>query len=470
MLVHRSSIPSHLSLIVFCLAAVVAAAPAYGSRLQQYAVVQVDRLNVRAAPDMDARVIRVLEKNQRVRVLMEKGDWLQVAAGESLGYIYGHAKYVERFTEHRVTDQTDEDLEVAMARAQEIERRIREKQKELKTVSREKTVLTQDLETLDRKAAQNRRKLQSLMKEAEQTGARIRMLETEARELRRDLEQRKIHANDRIVALYKLCRLGRMNLLATAESASQLFLRKAAIERVVGHDEVVLQQMQEKRQDLEDVLAGLHHERKKQEQVVLEYEETLTQLAQKRNQRRQMIASLENRKSERQQTIESLRDAAARLEKTISALKTENESNAGDFASHRGLLKMPVQGKITSKFGKTVTSDSGVMNYSNGLELRSARGTPVRAVFNGKVAYADWLRGYGQVVILSHGQHYHTVYAHISDLFCAQGETVKTGQVIATVGDTGSSGGPALYFEIRHQGKPADPLKWIDSSIQSDNG
>jgi septal ring factor EnvC (AmiA/AmiB activator) len=131
---------------------------------------------------------------------------------------------------------------------------------------------------------------------------------------------------------------------------------------------------------------------------------------------------------------------------------------------------MPVQGKITSKFGKTVTSDSGVMNYSNGLELRSARGAPVRAVFDGKVAYADWLRGYGQVVILSHGQHYHTDYAHISDLFCVQGETVKTGQVIATVGDTGSRGGPALYFEVRHQGKPVDPLKWTDSSIQSDNG
>ncbi|MFO7861996.1 MAG: peptidoglycan DD-metalloendopeptidase family protein [Desulfosalsimonas sp.] len=470
MLVHRPSIPSHLRFIVFCLAAVLAAAPAYGTRLQQYAVVQTDRLNVRAAPDTDARVIRVLEKNERVRVLMEKGDWLQVAAGESLGYIYGHAKYVERFTEHRVTHQTDEDLEVAMARAREIERRIREKQKELKAVSREKTVLTKDLETLDREAAQNRRKLQSLMKEAEETGASIRMLENEARELRRDLEQRKTHANERIIALYKLCRLGRMNLLATAESASQLFLRKAAIERVVGHDEAVLQQMQEQKQELENVLAGLRDEREKQEQVVLEYEETLTRLAQKRNQRRQMIASLENRKSGRQQTLESLRDAAARLEKTISALKTENESDDGDFASHRGLLKMPVQGKITSKFGKTVTSDSGVMNYSNGLELSSARGEPVRAVFDGKVAYADWLRGYGQVVILSHGEHYHTVYAHISDLFCAQGETVKTGQVIATVGDTGSRGGPALYFEVRHQGKPVDPLKWIDSSIQSDNG
>jgi septal ring factor EnvC (AmiA/AmiB activator) len=78
--------------------------------------------------------------------------------------------------------------------------------------------------------------------------------------------------------------------------------------------------------------------------------------------------------------------------------------------------------------------------------------------------FASWLRGYGNVIIIDHGDSFHTVYAHADDLFRAKGDAVETGEVIATVGDSGALGRPALYFEIRHHGNSVDPLHWIDNS------
>jgi septal ring factor EnvC (AmiA/AmiB activator) len=464
MLVFRPSFFKVLATAALCLAAIFfSVAGAYCESLQQFAVVRVERLNVRAEPDSAAAVLRVLEKNDRVRVLMEQGEWLQIVVGQQIGYISGHSRYVERLTAHRVTDSGDRKLDVAMARAREIERKIREKQKEIRDIKHQEDVVVEDLQILEQESSEYRQQLLVVMAAAEEAGARICMLETQAAEIRKDLEHRKIKAGNRVSALYRLCRLGSMNLLATAGSAHQLLLRKAAIEKVVAHDETVLKKMQKQKRRLDDVLFRLQAEQKQQKRLVRQYEEILTRLAVRRSKRQQMLASLESRRSEGQNRLEYLREAALRLEDTISALKAKDPGDSADFASYQGLLKMPVQGKIVSEFGKLVTPESGIVNYSNGLEIQSPAGSPVRAVYGGNVAYADWLKGYGRVVILYHGDNYHTVYAHIEDLFCSREQTVKTGQVIATVGDSGFGQGPGLYFEIRHHGNPVNPLQWIES-------
>jgi septal ring factor EnvC (AmiA/AmiB activator) len=125
---------------------------------------------------------------------------------------------------------------------------------------------------------------------------------------------------------------------------------------------------------------------------------------------------------------------------------------------------MPVEGKIISGYGKYIEPRSGAPNFRNGIEIRSPRGSPVHAVFDGKAVYADWLKGYGKVIIIDHGNDYHTVYAHAEEIFLSRGDRVTAGDVIATVGDAGTLAGAALYFEIRHCGDPVNPMQWIDNS------
>jgi uncharacterized protein YraI len=126
MLVYRPSIFAHISLAVVFFIGLLLGTSAESASLQQFAVVKVEKLNVRAAPDPGAPVLRVLEKDARVRVLMEQNDWLQVVVDQKLGYIHGHGRYVERYTQHRVTEEKDQNLALALARAREIENHLRE--------------------------------------------------------------------------------------------------------------------------------------------------------------------------------------------------------------------------------------------------------------------------------------------------------------------------------------------------------
>ncbi|MBS3733022.1 MAG: peptidoglycan DD-metalloendopeptidase family protein [Desulfobacterales bacterium] len=451
-------------IIGFALAAVLCH-PATGlcEKLVQTGVVQVESLNMRRAPDKASPVIRALEKGVELRILNESEEWFQVIHDQEIGYIYNNPRYLERYTRHKVTgDDTDMDREVAMARAREIERRIQEKKKEVRQFSVKEDAVIEDLEEIDHRISQKRRQIREVMEAAEQASARIMRLEAQAEEIRAKLEHRKEYAGRRLVALYKICRRGEMSLLATADSVHQLFSRKAAIEQVLAHDEKVITELVEVTRRLNRVISRLAEKRAEKRSLAKRYEESLTELAAREEERKSVLASLKSGRSKREDTLKYLRESVRRLNETVSDLDRRRDKAAGDFDAHQGLLKMPVQGKIISTFGKHVKPDSGALNYQNGIEIRAEQGEPVKSVFAGEIAFADWVKGYGRVVIVDHGSSYHSVYAHVEDLFNGKGDTVESDQVIATVGDSGSISGPALYFEIRHRGDPVDPLQWLD--------
>ena len=125
---------------------------------------------------------------------------------------------------------------------------------------------------------------------------------------------------------------------------------------------------------------------------------------------------------------------------------------------------MPVSGKILTEFGKYKDEDLKIVNFRSGIDIQADRGEPVRAVFRGEVLFAQWFKGYGNMLIIDHGEKYYTVYAHAQELFKKQGDFVETNEVVATVGNTASlSNVTSLYFELRHQGKPVDPLAWLNT-------
>ncbi|HSE94425.1 MAG TPA: M23 family metallopeptidase, partial [Methylomirabilota bacterium] len=112
-------------------------------------------------------------------------------------------------------------------------------------------------------------------------------------------------------------------------------------------------------------------------------------------------------------------------------------------------------------FGPQVHPRFGTEILRRGVDIEAAEGAPIRAVFAGTVLYRGWLRGYGNLVILDHGEGYYTLYAHASEVLVADGDTVRAGQSIARVGETGSVDGPRLYFEVRYQGRAEDPQAWL---------
>jgi septal ring factor EnvC (AmiA/AmiB activator) len=165
--------------------------------------------------------------------------------------------------------------------------------------------------------------------------------------------------------------------------------------------------------------------------------------------------------------MEDLRRAARRLEDVLEDLRHRTipaapaERKSGSFSAMKGLLTLPVEGKIIGRFGVYKTPRLHMKARRNGVEIEAEEGAPVKAVFQGRVVYSDWFRGYGNLIIIDHGEGFYTVYAHALERFKENEERVEAGEVIATVGESGLNGKALLYFEIRRHEKPVDPLSWL---------
>jgi septal ring factor EnvC (AmiA/AmiB activator) len=164
-----------------------------------------------------------------------------------------------------------------------------------------------------------------------------------------------------------------------------------------------------------------------------------------------------------------LKASARELDRAVESFGAEDEQPAAapmvvaekPFAALKGLLMVPVKGKIVSFFGPFKDHRFNVMHFQSGITIKADRGEPIRAVYSGQTLFSSWFKGFGNMIIIDHGDHYYTVYAHLEELFKSKGDPVETGEVIATVGDTGSLTGAGLHFEVRHHGKPMNPMGWI---------
>lgn len=132
--------------------------------------------------------------------------------------------------------------------------------------------------------------------------------------------------------------------------------------------------------------------------------------------------------------------------------------SAGPFSRMRGKLSLPVRGELIGRFGTQYGESTGLRK---GIFIRSQEGEAVRAVGAGRVVYADWMRGFGNLLIVDHGEAYLSVYGNNESLLRKPGDPVAAGDPVATVGATGGNEQTGLYFELRHLGKAFDPLRWV---------
>lgn len=194
--------------------------------------------------------------------------------------------------------------------------------------------------------------------------------------------------------------------------------------------------------------------------------------------RRALLAKVRDERASHERLVGELSDATRRLEAFIRDLQAKQraavarpspsrpgpaprESSGPGLAAVRGRLAWPADGKVVAEYGAQVHPRFGTKTFRNGIDIEVAEGTDIKAVYPGHVVYTGWFRGYGNLIIVDHGGEYYTLYAHAADIKVNEGDEVKQGQSIGTVGDTGSLQGPRLYFEVRHQGKPQDPAQWL---------
>lgn len=182
---------------------------------------------------------------------------------------------------------------------------------------------------------------------------------------------------------------------------------------------------------------------------------TLKQIAQELKARRRELATLQRD----EQRLGRLTERLARLRRSGKTLALQNpEPTSGVFAQLKGRLALPIEGELTHRFGSQ-RAEGGVT--WKGLFLRAPLGRAVRAVAGGQVVFADWLRGFGNLLIVDHGEGYMSLYGNNEALLQRVGARVEGGELVAQAGDTGNLGQTGLYFELRFQGRAFDPGAWL---------
>jgi murein hydrolase activator len=214
---------------------------------------------------------------------------------------------------------------------------------------------------------------------------------------------------------------------------------------------------------LEQVDAEMATEDERLAALETQRREELAKLDQARAKRGQVLASMQQEAKSRTETLARMKQQQSGLEKLLRELKRAMEkfpvtvdTNTA-FGRLRGKLAWPVAGRLVAKFGEERV---GGLRW-DGVLLAAERGSPVRAVSQGRVVYADWLPGLGLLTIIDHGEGYLSLYGYNERLVKAVGDKVAAGEQVATAGDSGGRERPELYFEIRRGGKPVDPRPWF---------
>ncbi len=434
-------------------------------------IIRVSELRMRTGPGTDYRIAATLPKDAEVSIVARSGGWLEIEHRGNRGFILHNDKFIEIAPQKsQQTLRTSNPLKEETPNAETIKGQLRQAESELAATRRQEKEVLEQFNAADKALSSARRQVRIARTGLAEVEEKIKEVHQRSSDLEKEILEGEKYAAKRLVALYKANWVGKIQLLATADSFFDFVNRKETLERILAQDEAFLEELNRNKMALESLLTQLNTRKAEKRALELKLRQRVDKLNAQQKKRKTLLKTIRSKKSLELAALESLRAAALELDAAIEQIKpsvpnikqgTKSGQQDKPFKAYKGLLSWPVKGKIISFFGPYRDKKFAVTNFQSGINIRAERGEPIRSVSDGHVIYANWFKGFGNMMIVDHGDHYYTVYAHLEEVFKVKGDRVDEGEVIATVGDSGSMKGPALHFEVRHHGKPIDPLHWI---------
>lgn len=266
--------------------------------------------------------------------------------------------------------------------------------------------------------------------------------------------------NERLIELSKRGRGGYVQLLLAADDIRAFGRLSRGVAAVAELDRVRLETHRRTVAAERAALAAVDKERVAVEAAQKEARRTRASLDTAVAARNRLIDSLDQQRDLAAQYVSELQTAQSQIERTVATADASSALVALPIGPFRGDLPWPVTGPIAARLGRSAAGRFGTAIVRNGIEVTAAEGTGARAVHEGKVAFAAPFAGFGILVIIDHGGSAFTLYGHLSEALVTEGAMVKAGDVVGNVG-VAPAGEAALYFEVRIDGRPADPLQWL---------
>lgn len=342
-----------------------------------------------------------------------------------------------------------------------LKRDIRTTRKQRDRSQKKQDAVLQSVERLDRQYHKERRDAATITRELRQIERELEKIVTQRTALQSRMDDRKTMIATRLRRLYMDGRVGWFYPLLTADSYAQFERRLLYLSALVTRERQLFKQehrdlaefehLREQRATARQALVG------KKERI----DEKLHVMKGIRTKKRKVLASLQRETRSHEHALSTLQRAEHRKESLLRELEERSHLPGRPAPFKKGTLVWPADGDLVGTFGRQRHPTFDTYIDRKGIEIATREGSAIRAASGGTVVYADWLKGYGLVVILDHGNNYFTLYAHASHLSVEEGDAVDKGGVLGGTGAFGLTDQPILYFELRKGTRPMDPVGWF---------
>jgi len=373
-----------------------------------------------------------------------------------------------------VTADVTEDL-------QGVRKEIKAKKLLLNKTKKVETQVSKELGRMEISLHEKEAGLVVLGRDLKEVENQLTRTQREADIVREDAERKKQQIRVRLSALYKAGELGNARMFFSSESFPQMVENLRFMRSIVQNDRRLFAEYNEKINRLRLLKGNLERDVLRKEKIKTSMESKKREIEAERKRKALYLVQVRADKKSYLASIKELETNARKLQAMVEKLEaksrkgyTKKNKQGGvvgypalpavpdkGFGSLKGHLTMPARGEIIGGFGRHKHPEFNSYTVSNGISIAAPTGADIHSVYDGQVIFADYFKGYGNMIIVDHGGGYFSLYAHASRILKKVGSPVGRNEIVASVGDTDSIRGAILYFEIRYQGKPVDPAPWF---------
>lgn len=365
-------------------------------------------------------------------------------------------------------DPITDKIEKERKALEQLKNKIEEKRKQADEAGKKRESLLQGIQTLDERLLQYKQAHQEISRKLRKKDQEIESINAQLAGLGISVRERQDAILARLRVQYMEGRFGYWKTLLASDSYGDFQRRLQYLSAVSERDYALMGTFKADMARMEQV------ERQREEARIgmLSYKQStekhLGEIKSVKKEKHIYLTKITQQKESYEHALQELERSASRIDSLLHELETRRRATAvrppvGGLAPRgvKGGLPWPADGKVISFFGRQKHPTFNTYVQRRGIEIKAVEGSAIHAVMPGSVVYADWLKGYGLVIILDHANGFFSLYAHASKILAAVGAQVGAGQSIGETGDTGMTGENTLYFELREGAEPLDPLQWL---------
>ena len=343
-----------------------------------------------------------------------------------------------------------------------IQKKIQEQKRKLtETLERESSVLN-ELDSINMKLTKAETELRKHRKVLRHTEGEIASVNREIARTRESLDKQNEWLARKLRLMQRYGYAGDMvMILMGAEDISQMMRVWKYLEKLLLHEHDILTNYRINLKVLNEKSEKLAILKAELEKITAKVRLKENEIAEEKRDKELILSSVRDEKTSREKMLSELRETAKKLLDIIRESARTDDYTATGFGRLKGKLPWPAAGKVAIPYGTQKDPEFDTPVFRNGIHLQTDTDADAHSISTGKVIFAEWFKGFGQLVIVNHGSGYHTLYGNLSEIFSHVGDIIKENQIIGKVGTSGILNAPGLYFEIRYKGKPLDPVQWL---------